>query len=176
MPGMPGPAGNPYVGAQKALGTASNTIKYLQIGMAIGGGLFVIGGIITIFTSGIGTALGLIITGVVLVGTAFLFLPQFNKMMGSATSMVDGLAAKSNLAQTGLPASGTIVSATQTGRLINHNPEVAFVVTVNHPQMGSYQAQTNSVVQHIAMPRVQPGATVQVRVNPQNPQDIAVVV
>jgi hypothetical protein len=190
MPGMPGmPPGmpmvhNPYAAvqaqqlgrAQGALSGASTTIKLLQWGLGGLGAVLAIVGIVMLITGNGGAAIGLIITGVVLVATAFLFLPQFKGMLGSATAMVDGMAHKAQLAQTGIPASGQIVQVQQTGRLINYNPEVHAVVQVQHPQMGSYQAQTTCVVPQIAIPQIQPGAQVQVRINPTNPQDIAVVV
>jgi hypothetical protein len=46
-------------------------------------------------------------------------------MMSQSTAMVDGLAAKANLAQSGLPAQATVQHAQQTGRMVNFNPEVA---------------------------------------------------
>jgi hypothetical protein len=148
-------------------------MQYAFIGL---GGLAIVGGIIMIFTVGFGPALGVIITGAVLVGTAFLVLPKFTSMVGSASQMVDGLAAKAQLAQTGMPAQGRIVQVQQTGRMVNYNPEVQALVEVQHPQMGTYQVQTTAVVPQISLARVQPGAQIEVRINPQNPQDIALVV
>jgi len=61
------------------------------------------------------------------------------------------------------------------GRMVNYNPEVQVVVEVHHPTMGIYQTPTTVVVPQIAIPQFQPDASVQVRVNPNIPQDIAVV-
>ncbi len=162
--------------AQRALGGASTTIKLLQYGMAGVGGVLLIIGVVMLITGSGGASIGLLITGVVLIATAFLVLPQFKGILGSATGMVDAMAHKASLAQSGLPATGQLVQVHQTGRMINYNPEVQVVVQVHHPQMGAYQAQTTVVVPQIAIPRIQPGAQVQVRINPQNPQDVAVVV
>jgi hypothetical protein len=102
-------------------------------------------------------------------------LPKFFGMMGQATAMVDGLASKERLAQTGIPAGGRLLQVQQTGRLVNYNPEIQALVEVQHPQFGVYQVQTTAVVPQIAIPRAQPGAPVQVRVDPQNKNEIALV-
>ena len=70
---------------------------------------------------------------------------------------------------------GRLVQVEQTGRLVNYNPEIRATVEVTHPQLGVYQAQTTAIVPQIAIPRAQPGAQIQVRVNPQNQHDIALV-
>ncbi len=151
-------------------------IKYMQYGFTVCGGLTAIGGVIWLISGSFSGGLGMIITGVVLVATAWLFLPQFKSMIGGVTGKVDALAAKSNLAQTGIPATGRLLSVQQTGAMINFNPEVAAMVEVNHPQMGTYQVQTTAVVPQISIPQFQPGAQVQVRIDPTNPQNIAVLV
>lgn len=173
--GAPAPV-NPYAGAQKALSGASGTIgmvKYLLAGL---GGLMILGGIGLAIVVSIGAGIGLAVTGAIMIATAFIFLPQFTGMVGSATAQVNALAAKAQLAQTGMPAAGRLLQVQQTGRMINYNPEVLALVEVQHPQMGVYQAQTTVVVPQIAIPQMQPGAQLQVRINPQNPQDIAIVV
>jgi hypothetical protein len=102
-------------------------------------------------------------------------LPKFFGMMGQATAMVDGLASKERLAQTGIPASGRLLQVQQTGRLVNYNPEIQALVEVQHPQFGTYQTQTTAVIPQIAIPRAQPGAPVQVRIDPTNRNEIALV-
>jgi hypothetical protein len=115
------------------------------------------------------------ITGASFIGVAIAVLPQFSGMVNQASAMVDGFAAKEQLAQTGIPAQGRLISVQQTGRLVNYNPEIQAVVEVTHPQLGVYQTQTTAIVPQIAIPRAQPGAPVQVRVSPQNQHDIALV-
>ncbi len=70
--------------------------------------------------------------------------------------MVDGLAAKEHLAQTGIPTRGRLLHVQQTGRLVNYNPEVYAVVEVYHPQFGAYRAETTSVVAQIAILELSP--------------------
>lgn len=164
-----------YGHAQKALSSAGgmmNLMKYAFIGL---GGLCVLGGVVSFFAFDAVTGITAFLTGAVFVGVAVAVLPQFSGMLGQATAMVDGLAAKEHLAQTGLPARGRLLSVQQTGRLVNYHPEVYAVVEVYHPQFGPYRAETTSVVAQIAIPRAQPGAELEVRVNPQDPRDVALV-
>jgi len=176
MPGAPGAVHNPYAHAQGALKGTGSMLKYMQIGFTVMGGLMAVGGLIWLISGSVGGGAGLLITGVVFVAVAWLMLPQFKSLIGGVTGKVDALAAKSNLAQTGMPATGRLLSVQQTGTLINYNPEVVAMVEVNHPQMGTYQVQTTTVVPQMSIPQFQPGAQVQVRIDPANPQNIAVVV
>jgi hypothetical protein len=141
-----------------------------------------IGALLIVFAIGLSFSVGVVFgAGMGFGGLMFLmgglvFVPRFSGMMGSATAQVDALAAKANLAVTGLPAQGRLLSMQQTGTMINMQPEVMAMVEVHHPQMGPYQVRTTVVVPITSIPQFQPGATVQVRINPQNPQDVAIVV
>lgn len=147
-------------------------MKYAFIGI---GALCILGGLILLVAVDLMTGIMIAFTGAVFIGVALAVLPQFSGMLGQATAMVDGFAAKEQLAQTGIPAQGRLLSVQQTGRLVNYNPEVQVMVEVTHPQLGVYQTQTTAVVPQIAIPRAQPGAQVQVRVSPQNQYEIALV-
>lgn len=161
--------------AQKALGKAGSSMKVMKYSFVILGVLGVLAGVAMIFTVDM-------VTGIVVAGSSLLFvfiplmvLPQFSGMLNQATAMVDGFAAKERLAQSGIPAQGRILSVQQTGRMVNMNPEIQALVEVHHPQFGVYQAQTTALVPQIAIPRAQPGSPVQVRVDPVNRQEIALV-
>jgi Protein of unknown function (DUF3592) len=180
QPGMPGQPGmqaggaNPYAQAQAALKTGNTTMKAAQYGTAGIGALCAIGGIIWLISGSISGGISMLFTGAVMVAVALLVMPRFTGMMNQATGMVDGLAAKANLAQTGLPATASVIHVQQTGRLVNYNPEVAVTMTVTHPHTGAqYQVQTTSVVPQISIPQVQPGAQIQVRIDPANPMNVA---
>lgn len=177
MQGFPGAAApqNSYGGAQKALSGASTMLKVMRIVFIGIGALCIVGGVVLALTVELVSGLSTAFTGVVLIAVAFLVLPKFFGMMGQATAMVDGLAAKERLAQTGVPAGGRLLQVQQTGRLVNYNPEIQALVEVQHPQFGTYQVQTTAVVPQIAIPRAQPGAPVQVRVDPMNKNEIALV-
>jgi hypothetical protein len=175
LPNFPQPPRNSFGQAQGALAGANTTLnllKYVFIGI---GALCVLGGIVLIFAVDLVPGLVTLVMGAIFIGIPFLVLPQFTGMLGQASAMVDGFAAKERLAQTGIPAQGRLLNVMQTGRLVNYNPEVQAMVEVHHPQLGTYQTQTTAIVPQMAIPRAQPGAMVQVRVNPQNPHDIALV-
>jgi len=79
------------------------------------------------------------------------------------------------LLKDGQPAVGQILSAQQTGAFINYNPQVRLTVDVQ-PLVGEpYQASVTTVVPMIALPRVQPGQTVDVRYDAEDHSRIAIV-
>jgi hypothetical protein len=174
IPGMPQAPGNRYGGAQQSLAGASSSLKMMQIGFAALGAVLALLGLVLIFVSGIMTGLSLMITGVVLAGTAWFTLPKFMGQLGAATATVNALHAKEQVAMTGVPMTARLLSMQQTGALINFNPQVQAMLEVHGPQ-GPYQVQTLAVVPQMSIPQFQPGAMVNVRVNPQNPHDVAVV-
>ncbi len=176
MPGMQvSTPHNSFGQAQGAIAGAKGMMtmmKYAFIGIGV---LCALGGIALMifvdFFSGIAT----IFTGAIFAGVAIVVLPKFTGMVGQAGAMVDGFAAKEQLAQSGIPAQGRLLNVQQTGRMVNYNPEIQALVEVHHPQLGVYQTQTTAIVPQIAIPRAQPGAPVQVRVSPQNQHEIALV-
>jgi hypothetical protein len=182
MPGAFG--GNPMaaVGARNSFGQAQGALahaggmmkmmKYAFIGV---GALCVLGGVVLMITVDLVSGIATAFTGAIFAVVAITVLPRFTGMVGQASAMVDGFAAKELLAQTGIPAQGRLLSVQQTGRLVNYNPEIQAMVEVHHPQLGVYQTQTTAIVPQIAIPRAQPGAPVQVRVSPQNQHEIALV-
>jgi hypothetical protein len=177
MPGaMAGAPGQSSFGqAQSALAGAGGMMKAMKWGFVGIGVLCALGGIVLAVMVDVVTGVSMVFTGAVFVVVALLVLPRFSGMLGQASAMVDGFAAKERLAQTGVPATGRLLSVQQTGRLVNYNPEIQAVVEVHHPQLGVYQTQTTAIVPQIAIPRAQPGAQVQVRVSPQNQHEIALV-
>lgn len=173
--GVAAPPGNSFGHAQSALAGAGGMMKAMKYGFIAIGGLCVLLGVVLLFAVDVITGISIAFTGAVFVVVALAVLPRFSGMLGQATAMVDGFAAKEQLAQTGIPAMGRLLSVQQTGRLVNYNPEIFAVVEVQHPQLGVYQTQTTAIVPQIAIPRAQPGAPVQVRVSPQNPHEVALV-
>jgi hypothetical protein len=64
------------------------------------------------------------------------------------------------------------MSLSDTGVTINDNPQVALTLYVQSPMHGAYQVQTTSIISRLAIPRVQPGQSVPVKIDPQNPQNV----
>ena len=92
---------------------------------------------------------------------------QANEMMGD-------LAAEQQKAQmlmaSGLVGQATIDSVTDTGVTVNENPQLELALTVTVPGQEPYKASLTQVVSRIAIASFQPGATVPVRVSPDDPQ------
>ena len=168
-------AHHPYGQAQTALSNAGGMMKLMKYAFIGVGALCILGGVVSFFAVDVVTGVTSFFTGAIFVGVAVAVLPQFSGMLGQASAMVNGLAAKEQLAQTGIPMRGRLVSVQQTGRLVNYNPEIYAVVDVYHPHFGAYRADTTSVVSQITIPRAQPGAELEIRVNPQDARDIALV-
>jgi hypothetical protein len=164
-----------YGQAQAALSSAGGMMKLMKYAFIGAGALGMLGGAVCFFAVDAVTGISSFLTGAIFVGVALAVLPKFSGMLGQASAMVNGLAAKERLAQTGTPMRGRLVSVQQTGRLVNYNPEIYAVVDVYHPQFGAYRTETTCVVAQLAIPRVQPGAELEVRVNPQDPRDVALV-
>jgi len=68
-----------------------------------------------------------------------------------------------------------ILELRPTGTTINMNPQVKILLDVQGPA-GSYKAQAVVVLPQVKIPAFQPGTTVEVRVNPKDPQEITVAV
>jgi hypothetical protein len=175
--GLPG-AAQRLGQAQSAVKGIGGTIKRVQIILTAVGGLTVATGVATAFLVGFGTGGTTILSGVVMVLGAWFALPRF---MDSTLSpfkddfaLIDDLAAKAQLGQTGIPATARVMSMQPTGTTVNGGPQVQAGLEVQGPN-GPYLVHTMAVIHPMYIPQFQPGATVTVRVNPQNPQDIAVV-
>ena len=165
--------------ALKALGPGgSSLLKRVQLPMTITGGVLVTLGVGMLIFVGVGSGASMIGTGLCMI-FALRFAPSFlgmdiAKELGEASAVVDELTAKAQLAQNGIPAQARIVSMRPTGAMINYNPQVQASLEVQGPS-GPYLVHTLAVISQMYIPQFQPGATVMIRVNPQNPQDVAVV-
>ncbi len=76
----------------------------------------------------------------------------------------------------GLPAEATVVQIWDTGVTVNNDPVVGFLLDVK-PADGrpTFQAKTRALVSRLAVPRVQPGATLQVVFDPKDTTRVAVI-
>jgi hypothetical protein len=85
-----------------------------------------------------------------------------------------GLAAKRQktaaLMTNGIVGQARVDEISDTGTTINEHPQVLFNLTVTIPGRDPYAATLTQVVSRIAIGSFQPGATVAVRVSPDDPQ------
>ena len=73
----------------------------------------------------------------------------------------------------GLPAQATILRIWDTGTTINDNPVVGFVLEVRPQHLPAYQAEAKSMIPRLSIPQFQPGATIPVKIDPQNQARVA---
>jgi hypothetical protein len=114
--------------------------------------------------------------------------PEHRGMMGgframrdgvaTANQMVGGIAADQQktaaLMANGIVGQATINTITDTGTTVNENPQVQFSLTVSLPGQDPYPAMLTQIVSRVAIGSFQPGATVPVRVSPEDPQTLMI--
>jgi hypothetical protein len=77
------------------------------------------------------------------------------------------------LLMTGVPATATVMQLQDGGMRVNDNPMVNVMLQINSTQFGNYQTVVQSIVPMIRLAQVQPGQTVNVKIDPNNPQNVA---
>jgi hypothetical protein len=83
---------------------------------------------------------------------------------------------RARLLQVGIPAQAQIVGVQQTGTFINNNPEVVIYLNVQGPSGPPYPVQVKQVVPIFQAAQFQVGAVIPVRIDPQNPANVAIAV
>jgi hypothetical protein len=79
-----------------------------------------------------------------------------------------------HLMANGRQGTATITAVRQTGMLVNDNPQIEMDLQISLDGTSPYAATHRQVVALIAIPGFQPGATVPVRVDPQDLQSLIV--
>jgi hypothetical protein len=87
-----------------------------------------------------------------------------SQMAALTTQMDQQATASTAVAADGVDGTATVLAATQTGALVNFNPAVQVELLVTVPESPPYPVTLQTVVQQIHLARVQPGATLPVRV------------
>jgi hypothetical protein len=86
---------------------------------------------------------------------------------------MDGVSQANELQRTGVSAEATILKIWDTGMTVNLDPVVGFLLEVRPPGGEPYQAETKILVSRLSIPQVQPGAVVQVRLDPARPSRVS---
>jgi len=73
----------------------------------------------------------------------------------------------------GEPAEATIREIIDTGMTLNNDPVVDLVLDIRRTGHTNYQARTRTPISRLDVPRFQPGAVVPVKVDPDNPNRVA---
>jgi hypothetical protein len=114
--------------------------------------------------------------------------PEHRGMMGgframrdgvsTANQMLGGIAAEqqktAELMASGVVGQAVIDTIADTGTTVNENPQVQFSLTVTIPGQAPYPASLTQIVSRVAIGSFQPGATVPVRVSPNDPQTLMI--
>lgn len=97
------------------------------------------------------------------------------------SGIIDGIAERftgedvaSKIRSTGSPAKATVVAIWETGTRVNHNPVVGFDVEVHAEGRPAWRAKTKALVSILAIPRIQPGAVLDVFYDPADPSRVAI--
>jgi hypothetical protein len=92
--------------------------------------------------------------------------------------MLGGIAAEqqktAELMASGVVGQAVIDTIADTGTTVNENPQVQFGLTVTIPGQAPYPASLTQIVSRVAIGSFQPGATVPVRVSPNDPQTLMI--
>jgi hypothetical protein len=149
--------------------TGSTFSRYTRTYLIIFGGFFVVLGI------GLAIALG----GLPYAGGAMLLTGGIFAVVGAAVIVIGllvgrGAAATDQILAAGIAGTASITGVTQTGMYLNEQPRIKMGLLVQLPGQVPYPAEHSEFVPLILLSRVQPGAALPVRVDPTDPQKIAI--
>ena len=81
-------------------------------------------------------------------------------------------ARNASFARAGIDAKGVILSAEQTGTYVNELPQIALRIRVERSDRPPYEVEHRTVVSLMSMAGLQPGAILDIKVSPRNPDRI----
>lgn len=73
----------------------------------------------------------------------------------------------------GSPATARVITISSGGGSLNDHPRIDFELEVSH-QGRVYQATASTIIDQLAIPRIQPGCEIVVRVDPNDPSKVAI--
>ncbi len=101
-------------------------------------------------------------------------LHQATEAIDDAMKLQADMAAQQALLTTGTPGTATIKSFTDTGVMLNYNPQIVFDASVEVEGKPAYDAKITAGVPAMQAPLVQPGCKVGVKVDPADPNSIVI--
>ena len=99
-------------------------------------------------------------------------MAQGMERMKQAQEMMAQQTAAASVATTGLDASASVVSVRQSGGMVNFQPIMAVEMTVFPPSGAPYPATVSAPMPPHLAAKLAPGASLQVKIDPQNQQSI----
>jgi hypothetical protein len=91
-----------------------------------------------------------------------------------AMALQEDMQKQQQLLSTGTPGKATIKGFSDTGTLVNFNPQVVLDLEVAVEGKDAYGAQLTTSVPQVYLSQLQPGASIGVRVDPSDPSSIAI--
>jgi hypothetical protein len=101
-------------------------------------------------------------------------LHQATEAVDDAMALQADMAKQQALLASGAPGTATIKGFTDTGVLVNYNPQVVLDVSVEVEGKGAYDAQVTTSVPQMHIPLVQPGNKIGVKVDQTDQNNIAI--
>jgi hypothetical protein len=135
--------------------------------------------IMGIFFLVLGGAFVLVLGGIPYAGGGMLLTGGIFIIVGGALAVIGfmvnrGAGSTDNLLATGVSGTATLTGVTQTGMYLNEQPRIKMDMLVQLPGQLPYAAEHSEFVPLILLSRVQPGATLPVRVNPAQPAKVVI--
>jgi hypothetical protein len=121
------------------------------------------------------TAIVIVVVLAVLGAFAYWNFADFREAFADLRGLDATMKKEADLLETGEQATATVLKIQNTGMSVNDNPAVHLALEVKRSDREPYATVITTVVDIVALPRVQPGCTVNVRVNAANPEEVAVV-
>ncbi len=90
--------------------------------------------------------------------------------------LLQNMQQRNRILQSGIMATATILQLSETGMMVNYQPQVRFQLQVNPPNGAPYQVETTMVVSQLQIPRIQPGMVVPVKIDPNDPMKVALAI
>jgi hypothetical protein len=96
-------------------------------------------------------------------------------MAADETAVIEAAMAKQrDLLKTGVPGTATIRKFTTTGKLVDFNPQVVLDLDVVLEDREPYPVELMTVASQTGVVQLVPGASIKVRVDPDDPQSLAI--
>lgn len=108
---------------------------------------------------------------IVIFGFAFLV-----SLIAEGCAIADRMSGVSDakaMQEIGDPAEATIIEIWDTGMTVNEDPVIGFLLDVRPSGKPAYRAKTKLRISRVDVPRVQPGTVVTVRIDPKDPNHVA---
>ena len=100
-------------------------------------------------------------------------ISQASSAVDDAMALQADMQQQQALLTTGTKGKATVKTLTDTGTLVNFNPQVVLDLEVTCGGQAPYEAKLTTAVPQIYLAQLQPGASIGVRVDPSDPQTIA---